>query len=143
MKKIISLFIIFLLLFNLIPYSFAMETKTVDINSFDEFSVAQVQNVFSNSLAQEKIADTESEKETDNMMFSNNTDCNVPNFLSVNLKQPVKTLFNYDFSLNSLNYLYQYKLFEKEKLEGISEYKINQNTYMAVALFDMYVFVYI
>ena len=41
MKKIISLFIIFLFLFNLIPYSFAMETKSIDINSFDEFSILQ------------------------------------------------------------------------------------------------------
>ena len=43
MKKIISLFIIFIFVFSLVPCAFAMETKAVDINSFDEFSIEQVQ----------------------------------------------------------------------------------------------------
>ena len=145
MKKIISLFIIFLFLFNLIPYSFAMETKSIDINSFDEFSIEQVQNTFSNSLSQEKSSDNKTEQETENFLFSNKTvDYNIPVFLSLNLKQQTTTNFCYDFDLYGLNYLYQYKLFEKINSDiGITEYKIKQHTYMAVALFDTVSFVYI
>ena len=144
MKKIVSLFIIFMFLFNLVPYAFAMETKTVNINSFDEFSIEQVQNTFSDSLTQEKTSNNKTEQDTENFLFFNETDYNIPNFVSVNLKQPTIILFCYDFDSYKLNYLYQYKLFEEKRLNcGISEYKIKQNTYMAIALFDTVSFVHI
>ena len=144
MKKIISLFIIFIFVFSLVPCAFAMETKAVDINSFDEFSIEQVQNTFSDSLTQEKTSNNKAEQDTENFLFCNGTDYNVPSFLSVNLKQPTTILFCYNFDSTGLNYLYQYKLFEKTSLSGgISEYKIRQNTYMAIALFDTVSFVYI
>lgn len=146
MKKIISLFIIFLFLFNLFPYSFAMETKSIDINSFDEFSVEQVQNTFSDNLTQEKNSNTKSDQDTNAFLFSNTMiNCNISDFLSADLKQQSSNLFSYDFDFCRLNnYLYRNKLFEKKCLTcGIGEYKINQNTYMAVALFDSVNFVYI
>lgn len=137
MKKIVSLFIIFLFLFNLVPYVFAAETESVDINGFDEFSVEQVQKTFSNSLSCEKLSDTRTEQESDNFLFCNTTDINVPNVMSVNLKQPTTCLFCYDFDMYELNGLYKYLSNENKYLiDGISEYKIKQNTYMAVALFD-------
>lgn len=143
MKKIVSLFIIFLFLFNLVPCVFAMETKTVDISSFDEFSIEQVQNTFSDSLTQEKTSDNKTEQDMGNFLFCSRTDYNVPSSLSVNLKQPTTILFCYDFDSTGLNYLYQYKLFERPSLSGgISEYKIKQNAYMAIALFDTVSFVY-
>ena len=69
MKKIVSLFIIFMFLFNLVPYAFAMETKTVNINSFDEFSIEQVQNTFSDSLTQEKTSNNKTEQDTENFLY--------------------------------------------------------------------------
>ena len=144
MKKIVSLFIIFMFVFNLVPYAFAMETKTVNINSFDEFSIEQVQNTFSDSLTQEQTSNSKSEQDTENFLFCNGTDYSVPSVLSVNLKQPTTSFFCYDFDLYGLNYLYQYQLFEKQSLPvGICEYKIKQNAYMAIALFDTVSFVYI
>ncbi|MBR3628661.1 MAG: hypothetical protein IKN42_07485 [Elusimicrobia bacterium] len=128
----------------MIPYVSAMETKIVNINNFDEFSLEQVQNTFSNSLTQEKTSDNKSEQNTENSLFCNGTDYNVPTFLSVNLKQPTTFVFCYNFDTCRLNYLCQYKLFEKINLScGIGEYKIKQNAYMAVALFDTISFVYI
>ena len=143
MKRIVSLFIFFLFLFNLVPYAFAVETKTVNINSFDEFSLEQVQKTFSSNLTQEKNANTKSEKEVNNILFCDKIIFDISSSSFVNLKNLSTLFFCHDFVSNRLNYLYQYKLFEKtNSIDGICEYKIVLNTYMAVALFDMVGFAY-
>ena len=142
MKKIVSLFIIFLFLFNLVPYVFAAENVSVDINSFDDFSIEQIQKTFSGSLSCEKLSETKTECGTDNFLFFCKTDVVVTNGMSVNLKQPATYFFCYEFDVYGLNNLYKCPLVEKQNLiEGISEYKIKQNAYMAIALFDTVSFV--
>jgi hypothetical protein len=115
-----------------------METKTIDINSFDMFSLEQVQNTFSNSLMQENDSATKSEKSAEDFLFSNRIDCNIPSFLFVNFKESVTNLFYYESDSKMLGYLCRYQLlFEKQNLiYGIGKYKIKQNAYMAVVLFD-------
>jgi hypothetical protein len=145
MKKILSLIIVFLSVFNLLSCAFAIETKTVDFNSFDEYSIAQVQNTFSSSLTQEKNSDTRSEKSMDDKFLYNQTDYNIPNCSFMNLKEKEMSFIFSDINnLSGENYLHKYQLFYKNNLvDGISEYKITQNTYMAVVLFDIVKFVYI
>ena len=144
MKKIVSLFIIFLFLFNLVPYAFAMESGSVDINGFDEFSIEQVQKTFSNTLSCEKLSNTKTEQQTGNFLFCDKTDFNIPNSFTVNLKRAQVYFFSYDFDAYGLNCLCRYPLTDKQNsVDGIGEYKIKQNTYMAVALFDTVSFVHI
>ena len=59
MKRIISLIIVFLFVFNLLPSAFAMQKETVDINGFDNFSVEQVQKTFANTLSQEQTTNNQ------------------------------------------------------------------------------------
>ncbi|MBQ2219461.1 MAG: hypothetical protein II417_01540 [Elusimicrobia bacterium] len=65
MKRIYSLIIVFLFVFNLLPSVFAAQTETVDINGFDNFSIEQVQKTFSNTIAQNTKSDTQDNNEQD------------------------------------------------------------------------------
>ena len=58
MKRIFSLIIAFLFVFNLLPSVFAAQTETVNINGFDNFSIEQVQKTFSNTITQNTKSDT-------------------------------------------------------------------------------------
>ncbi len=136
MKKIISLIITLLFVFNLLPSVFAMQQETVDINSFDNFSIEQVQKTFSNTLSQEQASDNQNNEEQN--LYLNEIFCNVQNISSLKLSFTSNVLFS-ESNGYGLNYLYQYKLFEKKfQSDGISEYKINFNSYIATALFDIY-----
>ncbi|MBR4632490.1 MAG: hypothetical protein IKO48_04135 [Elusimicrobia bacterium] len=136
MKKIISLLIGFIFIFNFIAPVFAFQTGTVDVGSFDEFSIEQVQKTFSSTLSQEQ---TSSNQDTEKQMLSlNEVLCNAQNNFFVRQNSLSNNLF-FENKSYGLNYLYQYKLFEKNGCSsGISEYKINFNSYMATALFDIY-----
>ena len=136
MKKIISLLIGFIFIFNFIASVFAFQTGTVDVGSFDEFSIEQVQKTFSSTLSQEQ---TSSNQDTEKQMLSlNEVLCNAQNNFFVRQNSLSNNLF-FENKSYGLNYLYQYKLFEKNGCSsGISEYKINFNSYMATALFDIY-----
>lgn len=136
MKKIISLIITFLFVFNLLPSLFAMQQETVDINGFDSFSIEQVQKTFSNTLSQEQTSEKQN-TEKQKLSFSD-IFCNVQNISSIKLSSSNNTLF-FENNVYGLNYFYQYKLFEKNILStGITEYKIHFNSYMATALIDIY-----
>ena len=64
--------------------------------------------------------------------------CNTQNISFVKQNSSSDNLF-FENKSYALNYLYQYKLFERGLcLNGISEYKINFNSYIATALFDIY-----
>lgn len=137
MKRIFSLIIVFLFLFNLLPSVFAVQTETVDINGFDSFSIEQVQKTFSNTISQNSKSDTKDSNEQDfllNTFVYNSQDIS---FMKVN-----KSLSNIFFSekvTGVVDYLYQYKLFEKNNLcYGISQYKIDLNSYIATVLVDVY-----
>lgn len=136
MKKIISLFIGFIFVVNFVAPVFAFQTETVDIDSFDEFSIEQVQKTFSSTLSQEQTADNQN---TEKQMLSLNEglcDTQSNSFVKQN---PLSDNLFFENKSFGLNYLYQYKLFEKNGCSsGISEYKINLNSYMATALFDIY-----
>ena len=136
MKKIISLLIGFIFIFNFIAPVFAFQTGTVDVGSFDEFSIEQVQKTFSSTLSQEQTADNQN---TEKQMLSLNEglcDTQSNSFVKQNSLSDNLFFGNKSFGLN---YLYQYKLFEENGCSsGISEYKINLNSYMATALFDIY-----
>ena len=133
MKRIFSLIIAFLFVFNLLPSVFAAQTETVDINGFDNFSIEQVQKTFSNTIAQNTKSDTQDNNEQD-FLF---------NAFVYNVQDMSFTELNNVFfseNINSVvNYLHQYKLFEKNNLDyGISQYKINLNSYIATVLVDVY-----
>ncbi len=133
MKRIYSLIIVFLFVFNLLPSVFAAQTETVDINGFDNFSIEQVQKTFSNTIAQNTKSDTQDNNEQD-FLF---------NAFVYNVQDMSFTELNNVFfseNINSVvNYLHQYKLFEKNNLDyGISQYKINLNSYIATVLVDVY-----
>ena len=136
MKKIVSLIVTFLFVFNLVPSVFAMQQETVDINGFDNFSIEQIQKTFSNTLSQEQ---TSNEQNTEKQVLSlNDILCNIQNVSSVKLNLSSNVLFS-ESNGHGLNYLYQYKLFERKFCpDGLSEYKINFNSYIATALFDIY-----
>ena len=136
MKKIISLFIGVVFMINFVAPVFAFQTETVDVDSFDEFSIEQVQKTFSSTLSQEQ---TSNKQDTEKQMLSlNEILCNTQNNSFVKQNLSSGNLF-FENKSYGLNYLYQYKLFEKNGcLGGISEYKINFNSYMATALFDIY-----
>lgn len=136
MKKIISLFIGFVFVVNFIAPVFAFQTETVDVGSFDEFSIEQVQKTFSSTLSQEQ---TSNNQDTEKQVLSlNEVLCNTQNNSFVKQNLSSNNLF-FESGSYGLNYLYQYKLFEKNGCwSGISEYKINLNSYMATALFDIY-----
>ena len=144
MKKILSLVIIFLFFFGLFSENFAMETKSVDVDDFSSFSIEQVQNTFSNSLSQQQSTDNKTENQADDVFVVVDTDYSIPTFSDMNFSQPTTDFYFYDIDLYGLNCFYRYKLFYETKLfNGISEYKIKQNSYMAVALFDEVIFVHI
>ena len=136
MKKIISLFIGFIFVVNFVAPVFAFQTETVDIDSFDEFSIEQVQKTFSSTISQEQTADNQN---TEKQMLSLNEGlCDTQSNFFVKQNSLSNNLFFENKSFG-LNYLYQYKLFEENGCSsGISEYKINLNSYMATALFDIY-----
>jgi hypothetical protein len=136
MKKIMSLFIGFIFVVNFVASVFAFQTETVDIDSFDEFSIEQVQKIFSSTISQEQ---TSNNKDTKKQMLSlSEVLCNAQSNFFVKQNSLSDNLFFGNKSFG-LNYLYQYKLFEKNGCSsGISEYKINLNSYMATALFDIY-----
>ena len=143
MKKIISLFIIFLFVFGLFSNIFAMKTNNVDIENFSCFSIEQVQNTFSNSLSQQQSTDNKKENQTGCDFVFADTDYNVPTFFVMSFVQSTTNFYFCDIDLHRLNCFYRNKLFYGAKLfNGISEYKITQNSYMAVALFDSVNFVY-
>ena len=136
MKKIISLFIGFIFVVNFVAPVFAFQTETVDIDSFDEFSIEQVQKTFSSTLSQEQTADNQNTEKQ--MLFLNEVLCNNQSNSFVKQNSLSDNLF-FENKSYGLNCLYQYKLFEKNGCSsGISEYKINLNSYMATALFDIY-----
>ena len=125
MKKIISLIITFLFVFSLLPSVFAMQQETVDINGFDNFSIEQVQKTFSNTLSQEQASDNQNNEEQS--LYLNEIFCNVQNVSSLKLSLTSSVLFS-ESNIYDLNYLYQYKLFERKFCpDGLSEYKINFN----------------
>jgi hypothetical protein len=133
MKRIFSLIIAFLFVFNLLPSVFAAQTETIDINCFDNFSIEQVQKTFSNTITQNTKSDTQDSNEQD-FLF---------NAFVYNVQDMSFTELNNVFfseNINSVvNYLHQYKLFEKNNLDyGISQYKINLNSYIATVLVDVY-----
>ena len=112
---------------NFVAPVFAFQTETVDIDSFDEFSIEQVQKTFSSTLSQEQTADNQN---TEKQMLSLNEglcDTQSNSFVKQNSLSDNLFFGNKSFGLN---YLYQYKLFEKNGCSsGISEYKINLNSY--------------
>jgi hypothetical protein len=138
MKKIISLFITFLFFFGLFSDVFAMKTNSVDIDDFSTFSIEQVQNAFSNSLSEQQSSDNKTENQADDVFSFADTDYSIPTFFVMNFIQPTTNFYFCDIDLYGLNYFYRNKIFDETKLfGGLSEYKITQNSYMAVALFDV------
>ena len=136
MKRIVSLIIIFLFVFNLLPSVFAMQQETVDIGGFDSFSLEQVQKTFANTLSQEQTTNNQDNEKQD--LSLNEVLCNPQNISFVEQNLSLENLF-FESQKYGLNYLCQYKLFEKKKrLIGISEYKINFNSYIATVLVDVY-----
>ena len=137
MKKIVSLVIVFLFMFNLLPSLFASQVGTVDVNSFDEFSIEQVQKTFSNTLTQETKSDNQNQEEA-LFVLSSDVACTTQTLSYTELSSSSNVFLSRETG-DVLNYLYQYKLFEKNNLsEGIAEYKINLNSYIAIVLVDVY-----
>ena len=137
MKRIFSLIIAFLFVFNLLPSVFAAQTETIDINCFDNFSIEQVQKTFSNTITQNTKSDTQDSNEQD--FLFNAFVYNVQDMSFTELNNLSLNVF-FSENINSVvNYLHQYKLFEKNNLDyGISQYKINLNSYIATVLVDVY-----
>ena len=137
MKRIFSLIIAFLFVFNLLPSVFAAQTETIDINCFDNFSIEQVQKTFSNTITQNTKSDTQDSNEQD--FLFNAFVYNVQDMSFTELNNLSSNVF-FSENINSVvNYLHQYKLFEKNNLDyGISQYKINLNSYIATVLVDVY-----
>lgn len=138
MKKILSLVIIFLFFFGLFSENFAMETNSVDIDDFSTYSIEQFQNTFSNSLSQQQSTDNKTENQAGNFFAFADTDYSIPTFFVINFVQSATNFYFCDIELYGFNYFYRNKIFDETKLfRGLSEYKITQNSYMAVALFDV------
>ena len=140
MKKIVSLAIAFLFVFNLLSSVFASQSETVDVGAFDSFSIDQIQKTFSNTLSDEK----KSEEQNDSSQVFILSECiyNVSDFYFGVSNMSVNMFADKDLS-RGLEYLYKYKLFERDKsLGGITEYKINLNSYIAIALVDIYGVIY-
>ena len=136
MKRIVSLIISFLFVFNLLPSLFAMQHETVDIDGFDIFSIEQVQKTFSNTLSQEQTTNNQNDEKQ--MLSLKEVLCNPQNTSFAEQNLSFDNLF-FESKKYGLNYLYQYSLFDrKDCLIGIGEYKINFNSYIATALFDIY-----
>ena len=136
MKRIVSLIIVFLFVFNFVSSLFAMQQETVDINGFDDFSIEQVQKTFANTLSQEQTANNQDNEKQ--MLFSNEVLYNTQSISFVKKLSSHDNLF-FENKSYGLNYLYHYKFFERNVcLCGISEYKINFNSYMATAIIDIY-----
>lgn len=138
MKRIYSLIIVFLFVFNLLPSVFAAQTETVDINGFDNFSIEQVQKTFSNTITQNTKSDAQDNNGQD--FLFNAFVYNVQDMSFTELNNSSSNVF-FSENINSVvNYLQQYKLFEKNNLDyyGISQYKINLNSYIATVLVDVY-----
>ena len=135
MKKILSLFVIFLFIINFVSIIFATENNDINLETFDNFSIEQVQKTFSNTLSNTKT--NTDKKETSELFFFNKVDYNIQNtcFSKINNLSEIFFFKNVLCCLN--NYIYKYKLFEKNKfICGISEYKITFNSYFADVLFD-------
>ena len=135
MKKLISLFIAFLFVSNFVSVVFPTENADINLQSFDNFSIEQVQKTFSNTLSQENT--NNNDMGTNEISFFNITDYNIQNNCLLETNCFLKTVcFNFYFcGLNE--YLYQYKLFEKNKfIYGLTKYKITFNSYFAEVLFD-------
>ena len=137
MKRIFSLIIAFLFVFNLLPSVFAAQTETVNINGFDNFSIEQVQKTFSNTITQNTKSDTQDSNEQD--FLFNAFVYNVQDMSFTELNNSSSNVFFSENINNVVNYLHQYKLFEKNNLDyGITQYKINLNSYIATVLVDVY-----
>lgn len=144
MKKIISLFIIFLFFFGLFSNAFAMKTNSIDIDDFSSFSIEQIQNTFSNSLSQQQSTEDKTENKTNDTFAFADMDYSIPNFYVINFVQPATNFYFCDVDIYGPNCFYINKIFDETKrFSGLSEYKITQNSYMAIALFDVVNYIYI
>ncbi|GEM_PF-2505601 len=137
MKRIFSLIIVFLFVFNLLPSVFAAQTDTVDINGFDNFSIEQVQKTFSNTISRDTKEETQNSNEGYSLL--NEFVYNAQNLSFIKSNNSSESVFCSEDVNSILNYLHKYKLFEKSNLFcGISQYKINLNSYIATVLVDVY-----
>lgn len=144
MKKIVSLFIVFLFFFGLFSNAFAMKTNSINIEDFSSFSIEQIQNTFSNSLSQQQNTEDKTENQTNEPFAFADIDYNIPTFYVMNFVQPTINFYFCDTDIYGPNCFYRNKIFDETKrFSGLSEYKITQNSYMAVALFDVVNYTYI
>ena len=140
MKKLINLFIVFFLLFNLSVNGFSsvFETEKPDISSFDVFALDAVQKTFSNTLSCYKLKVSQNCEQTEqkDLIFC----CYGSEFI-------FRTCFAYNYDGKILKVCNETKhnlcLFQGYRLFyncfcdiGISKYRQNFNSYIAVALFD-------
>jgi len=137
MKKILSLFINFLFVFNFVSVAFSVQNDIVDFESFDNYSIEQVQNVFSNALTTTQSSNNQNDKDK---LVTLNAFCINGSNISFSNEKTTKVFFSYIDKLFDNNYFYKYKLFERYCLftkTSITEYKMNFNSYIAVVLFDI------
>lgn len=137
MKKLISLLITFLFVFNFVSVAFYTQDSFIDFESFDNFSIEQVQNTFSNALTNAQTSNNQND--TDNMFVFNDLDVNVCEIVASQgkISKVLPVVLPMD---NNVNYLYKYKLFEQNicfNRTKITEYRMNFNSYIAIVLFDI------
>jgi len=141
MKKLINLFIVFFLLFNLSVngFTFILETEKTDISSFDVFALDTMQKIFSNTLSCYKLKISQNGDQTKHKDL---------NFCFYDTEFVFRTCFAYNYYdgkilkfCNETKYnlcLYQeYRSFYNCFCDiGISRYRQSFNSYIAIALFD-------
>lgn len=141
MKKLLILFTVFFLLFNLSVngFTFVFETEKPDVKSFDVFALDTVQKTFSNTLSCSKLKvsqNSDRKEQKNSSFFCYDTEfvfrtCSAYNCYDGKILKVYNETEN--ISCLSQGYMSFYDCFCDI---GISKYRQSLNSYIAVALFD-------
>jgi hypothetical protein len=137
MRKILTLFIAFFVLFNASMNLYAFCVDNITLSDFDDFAIEQVQKVFGSNLS-EDASNTSKKNDNnsaaaDNFLDSNNCDFMWQGVCISN----VKNLKMICFLKSNKNLIYDWRDTENKMLSlydfsGLSEYRIRLNKYIAI-----------
>lgn len=135
MKKILSLFIVSLLFFNLSVNLFSMTFQnSADISEFDDFALEQVQKTFSSSLYGGGDAQNESQNLPDDFFLSREKDLVLQNsfFAKTDGLKSCLCAGIFKSGINNKQFKYGGCVF----LCGLTKFQINLNSYMSMVIPD-------
>lgn len=137
MRKILTSFIAFFVLFNASMNLYAFCVDNITLSDFDDFAIEQVQKVFGSNLS-EDASNTSKKNDNnsaaaDNFLDSNNCDFMWQGVCISN----VKNLKMICFLKSNKNLIYDWRDTENKTLSlydfsGLSEYRIRLNKYIAI-----------